>query len=98
MQIPKKITVGTKTYSIIKVKHPTRGALGVIDYQHAIIFMASLDKRGEKLGKAEMADTFWHELTHAILNDMGEFDLNMDERFVTRFANRLSQAVDTAKL
>jgi hypothetical protein len=94
MQIPKKITVGTKTYAIIKIKQArTKNTLAAIDYQHGIIWMATHDMQGNKLGKEEMADTFWH----AVLHDMNN-DLCYDEKFVTAFANRLSTAVDSAQL
>ena len=98
MKIPKKITVGTKTYAIIKVrKARTKNTLAAIDYQHGIIWMATHDMQDNKLGKEEMADTFWHELTHAVLHDMGN-DLCYDESFVTKFANHLSHAINTAQL
>ena len=98
MQIPKKITVGTKTYAIIQVKKArTKNTLAAIDYQHGIIWMATHDMQGNKLNKAEMADTFWHELTHAVLHDINS-TLCYDEKFVTAFANRLSLAVDSAQL
>jgi hypothetical protein len=42
-------------------------------------------------------DTFWHELTHAVLHDMGH-PLRDDEKFVVKFANRLSCAIDSAQL
>jgi hypothetical protein len=45
----------------------------------------------------ERAETFWHELTHCILHDMGH-KLWRDEQFVTEFSKRLNQAVHTAKL
>jgi hypothetical protein len=45
----------------------------------------------------EVHDTFWHEVVHAILHDMGEDSLNRNERFVTRFANRLTKAIETAR-
>jgi hypothetical protein len=44
-----------------------------------------------------MTDTFWHELVHAILNDMGEDLLNNNEKFVTGFANRLTKAIQSAR-
>jgi len=44
-----------------------------------------------------MTDTFWHELVHAILNDMGRNTLNADEQFVTGFANRLTKAIQSAR-
>jgi hypothetical protein len=98
MQIPKKITVGTKTYAVIKVKKAkTKHILATIDYTHGIIWMATHDMHGNKLGKEEMSDTFWHELTHAVLHDMNH-NLCSDEKFVNAFANRLSLAVDSAQL
>jgi hypothetical protein len=98
MQIPKKITVGTKTYAVIKVKKAkTKNILATIDYTHGIIWMATHDMQGNKLGKEEMSDTFWHEMTHAVLHDM-KHELCSDEKFVSAFANRLSLAVDSAKL
>ncbi len=48
-------------------------------------------------GDEEMQNSFWHEVTHAILYDMGH-NLHNNEHFVTQFANRLSDAVDSAKL
>lgn len=46
--------------------------------------------------KEEIANTFWHELTHAILHDM-KHKLETDEKFVTAFADRLTQAVNSAR-
>ena len=43
-----------------------------------------------------MADTFWHEITHAILKDMNS-KLHANESFVTKFANRLTTVISTAK-
>jgi len=42
------------------------------------------------------AKTFWHELTHAILFDMGRADWD-DETFVVEFSRRLEQAVHSAR-
>jgi hypothetical protein len=46
--------------------------------------------------KEERSETFWHELTHAILHDM-KSKLDYDEKFVTAFSQRLDQAINTAK-
>lgn len=45
---------------------------------------------------AEISETFWHEVTHAILHDM-EHPLWKDEKFVTDFSKRLSKAIDSAR-
>ena len=50
-----------------------------------------------KQSKTRQHNTLWHEITHAILHDMGELKLNRDEKFVRGFADRLEQAIRTAK-
>lgn len=45
----------------------------------------------------QIGDTFWHELTHAILFDM-DSRLAFNEKFVHEFSKRLSEAVHTAQL
>lgn len=50
---------------------------------------------GNRLSESRMRATFWHELTHAILDRMSRFDLNDDESFVNTFSAFLSGAVDT---
>jgi hypothetical protein len=100
MKIPKQVTVG-KTK--IKIDQPVslmvRGTPchGCFDRADNSIDVAKQDVRGNKYGKDERSETFWHELTHAILHDMDEDRLNRDERFVTRFANRLAKAIETAR-
>ena len=42
-------------------------------------------------------ETMWHEITHAILYEMGRHKLNKDEEFVTEFAKTLSDAILSAK-
>jgi hypothetical protein len=43
-----------------------------------------------------MAETFWHEVMHCVLHEMGN-PLWKDEKFVTAFSQRLNQVVYTAK-
>jgi hypothetical protein len=52
---------------------------------------------GKEFRPEQIADTFWHEIVHTILKDMGEHRLNSNEVFVTKFANRLTEAINTAK-
>lgn len=98
MQIPKQITVGKKTYAVERpkiIQDPP--SYGRISFTMNRIQIAQGDSYGNKFDKTDIANTFWHELTHAILHDMGH-DLCDNERFVTAFANRLSDAVNSAKL
>ena len=52
---------------------------------------------GKPFKPEQITDTFWHEVVHTILRDMGEHRLNSNEAFVTKFANRLTEAINTAR-
>jgi hypothetical protein len=95
MKIPKEITVGKTTYTVRRGSKT--GCLGNIDYQTKIISVATQDAYGNKLESEEVHDTFWHELTHAVLHDMNH-PLRDDEKFVGKFAYKLSCAIDSARL
>jgi hypothetical protein len=55
------------------------------------------NKDGCPRTKDQLGHTFCHELTHAILNTMGEKKLFEDERFVDLFAHFLYQSIKTKK-
>ena len=99
MKIPKQVTIG-KTK--IKIDQPVslmvRGTPchGCFDRADNSIDVAKQDVRGNKYDKDERSETFWHELTHAILHDMKN-QLSYNEKFVTAFSQRLDQAIKTAK-
>ena len=98
MRIPKKLKVGKRWYKVSVVnKMPQFGMMGSTNYKTADITVATHSTMTDKRYKPEqVSDTFWHELTHAILYDMGS-ELNTDEKFVTEFSNRLNQAILSAK-
>ena len=98
MKIPKKIKVGKKWYAVNQVKHMHhKGALGGVWYKDAVIEVAThSNTRNVRFKREEMYDTFWHELTHAILKDMGS-KLEADEKFVTAFSERLTNAIISAR-
>lgn len=98
MQLPKKIKVGDRWYSVEIVETMQRRAeMGCVYYGAGEITVATKSNTTNKpYSKNEISDTFWHELTHAILYDMGS-TLYKNEEFVTRFANRLSRAINTAR-
>jgi len=99
MQIPKSFKLGKSAYTVELVRHTQpRGTMGTVYYDLRRIEIATNSGRTDRSFKSEeIADTFWHEVTHAILRDM-KHKLWSDEKFVTAFANRLTQVVTTAKL
>jgi hypothetical protein len=96
--IPKKIKVGNKAYSVEIVETMRRKAeMGRVFYGDKKIELATHSNTcGRRFDPDEINVTFWHELVHAILYEMGS-PLFHNERFVTQFANRLSEAIRTAK-
>jgi hypothetical protein len=96
MLIPKKIKVGLKWYAVEMLDTmPSKGKMGRVFFTSKLIQIGLRSNRTFK--PAEISDTFWHELTHAILHDM-EHPLWKNERFVSGFAERLNRAVNSARL
>ncbi len=99
MKIPKQVTIG-KTK--IKIDQPEslrvnkQACRGCFDRADNSIDVAKKDVRGYAFSKSERSETFWHELTHAILHDMDN-SLSYNEKFVTAFSQRLDQAIRSAR-
>ena len=98
MQLPKKVPIGRQWYKVEQPKLMYRyGVMGDCDYANQTIRIATHSSRtGRPFTKVQRNETFWHELTHAILYDM-KSKLARDERFVTKFAYRLRKAIDLAR-
>ena len=98
MDLPKKLKVGDRWYSVEIVETMQRRAqMGCVYYGTGEIEVAVKSNTTNKpYTKAEVSDTFWHELTHAILYDMGS-TMYRNEKFVSRFASRLSRPITSAK-
>ncbi len=99
MLIPKKIKVGPKWYDVEMLDTmPKKGTMGRAHFASQLIQIGLRSNRtGRTFKPAEISDTFWHELTHAILHDM-EHPLCRNERFVSGFSERLNRAVNSARL
>ena len=98
MEIPKQVKINRKTYKVRTV--PTmdkHGMMGETDYAKRRLTVATHSNLSGRSFKAEeVSDTFWHEVTHAILHSM-QHKLTYNEKFVTQFANRLNEVIHTAK-
>lgn len=68
-----------------------------VDYRAGTITLGKQSRITNRSYRTEeMDDSFWHELTHAILHEMGS-GLYRDEKFVTKFANLLTKAINSAR-
>jgi hypothetical protein len=101
MKIPKEVVIGNTPHQIRTKKsiiYKNTVCHGFFNEDDCTIDIAEGNPvRGYKYDADERANTFWHELTHAILYDMHELELNANEKFVSAFANRLDQAIKTAR-
>lgn len=100
MQIPKKIMIGTKEYSVEIVEALLDKAEYVMSISNLKNQKVKVAQKSNKLGRdftnEQISDTFWYEVTRAILNDMRS-KLYDDNIFVTGFSERLNKVVLTAK-
>jgi len=100
MKLPASIKIGATRYHVtqfIAMQHRVgllRPAAGRLDVATSTWKSPA---HGERVRSPEaIAETFWHEVTHAILHDM-DHPLWKDEKFVTGFSQRLSKAIDSAR-
>jgi hypothetical protein len=96
--IPKRIRIGQREYSVEVVEAMLEKCWqGCTDYggKHIKVALKS-NVSGKNFSDHEIQDTFWHEITHAILHDMGT-PLYKSEKFVSGFSSRLASAIKSAR-
>lgn len=90
--IPKKFKVGSVEYEVKQVEH-----CGNCDdfgfWRPQGIIEIAKQAGGYKVSESMQQQVFLHELTHAILAQMGKEELNEDESFVNTFSSFLSEAI-----
>lgn len=89
MKLPNKFTVGIRKYTVLLTNALPKALRGRITYDTKLIEVRPQQPRRQ-------AHTFWHEVTHAILYDMGDKNYK-NELFVEEFSRRLEQIIQTAK-
>ena len=98
LTLPKKIKVGDNWYSVdVAESMRDRLFMGEVHYGKRTITLARKSYHGIPLKLSALHETFWHELTHAILESMDRADLDNDESFVEEFSNRLAKAIQSAR-
>lgn len=98
LTLPKKIKIGENWYSVdVAESMRERSMMGEVHYGKRSITLARKSYHGIPLKLSALHETFWHELTHAILESMGRTQLNNDENFVEEFSSRLAKAIQSAR-
>ena len=95
---PTSITIGGLPYQVrIQPRVVGNGSMGTILYATKRIEVATHSAlTGLAYAAHDVHDTFWHEVTHGILYEMGH-RLYRNERFVRRFASVLTRAIESAQ-
>lgn len=90
MEIPKSFKIGSRAWQVRadNTRLP-KGMYGVCYPRYEVI-------RIEVRAPQDMTESFWHEVTHAILFDMQDPRWK-NEVFVTAFSKRLTQVIRTAE-
>lgn len=96
MELPSNIRVGQRWYVVDQQQAKKAHHYGRVDYVLRRITINTHTRGGAKIPAADVRETFWHEMTHAILYEMNN-DLHNDEAFVKKFSQLLSKAVDSAR-
>ena len=98
MSLPKKVKVGNRWYSVEVVEAMRdKSIMGRVNYTDRTIQIGKRTHHGIPFKLSALHETFWHELVHAILHDMGEDKLNERENFVEEFSTRLAKAIQSAR-
>ena len=97
--LPSSVRVGGRRYSIDVIETMlNKGEMARIEYAAGKIKVGRRSNvTGKRYSQAELKESFFHELVHAILYDMNEHRLNKNEEFVTEFAKRLSKAISSRR-
>jgi len=90
-KVPTSFILGNKVYRVFEIGSLKGGRLGLM----CTILKKMWIARGPRV-VVPVSETFWHEVTHAVLHDM-HHPLWADEKFVTEFSERLNQVITTAK-
>jgi hypothetical protein len=93
MDIPKTIRVGNKRYTI-KLQHVDEPYTTGYTVDNLIVIASS--NKTKHTTENERVLTFWHELTHVILDHVRP-KLSNDEQFVEHFAETMHQIVKSAR-
>lgn len=86
----KKFSLGGKKYKVKIVNSIDDTGLGRA-YSYLNKIKISKNWNGMPIPKSSMEQTFYHELVHAILDEIGEKDLSGNETFVQSFSLLLHQ-------
>lgn len=95
-KIPRTIVVGGQSVRTCFVDKLKDDCLGTCHLPSGTIEISETCIDGSSHSESSKRNTFFHELTHAILDTMGEYKLSRNEKFVCAFSSFLCEAMKDA--
>jgi len=96
VKIPYAYTVGGQHIRVRKVERCEDNKLGLCCVSGGYVEIAEKVNKDVIQTESSCMNTFYHELTHSILDTMGEYDLSNNEKFVCTFSSFLTEAMKMA--
>ena len=97
VQIPPVVKVGGVQIDVKQVERCENNKIGLCLAAQGTIEIADLWDKDCKQCESSKRNTFFHELTHCILDTMGEGELSGNEKFVCTFSSFLNEAMANAR-
>lgn len=94
MKIPNKFILGGQEITVIHTDQIEGGGMGDCCIWDSTIKIAD-NYKGRPQSDGSKVNTFYHELTHLILDTMGEYELSTNEKFISTFSSFLTGALKT---
>jgi hypothetical protein len=95
--IPTEFNVGGQKYEVRHVERCDNNSVGWSSCCGGFIEIARVFNKDDIQGEGNKVNTFFHELIHIILANMGEKELSSNEKFVCTFAGFLTESMTTAE-
>lgn len=95
-KIPSKCKVGGQLMQVKQIDRCEDNKLGRCCVAGGWIEIANIFNKDEVCSDTCKVNTFYHELTHTILDTMGESELSGNEKFVCAFSSFLTEAMTEA--
>lgn len=95
-KIPSKYQVGGQEMEVRLVERCENNKLGLCCVARGRVEIADIFNKDTPCCESGKVNTFYHELTHSILDTMGEDELSANERFVSAFSSFLTEAMKNA--
>lgn len=94
---PKQIKVGGQRIEVRDVERCNNNSVGEAHTCGGFVEIAHKFNKDDVQSPDSKVNSFYHEMIHVILTNMGENELNDNEAFVCSFAGFLTEAMADAK-